>query len=300
MELRKPVPSGAGTNGRLMNSVQIIPPLLYALRILPARLRGKMRLSRWLLQQLLTSGPADILTQGITFRVPSTREPVALHLIADGSYESQLCTTIANHLQPDSVFFDVGANVGAMALTAAHHWCPHGQVVAFEASPNIFSYLDHNARTNPHTGLKLLNCAVSNQSGKHVNFYDAPIEKFGMGSLVNRFQTQGIEVPTITLDDAAADQGIARVDVIKVDVEGFELGVFQGAQHLLQQTPSPFIVFEFNDWAEANGTSQPGDAQRYLRELGYTTLTLDAWQRDDLTPQAIIDKGSGDIVAYRE
>jgi FkbM family methyltransferase len=248
---------------------------------------------------MLAGGPADIQTDGITFRVPSTREPVAMHLIADGGYEPDLCAVLASRLNPSSVFFDVGSNVGVMSLSAAHRWCPQGRVVGFEASPKIFECLDHNARTNPHPSLSVLNRAVTGQSGQHLTFYDAPDEKFGMGSLTNRFGSSGVQVSTITLDDAASELGIERVDVIKVDVEGFELGVFQGAQRLLQQNPAPFIVFEFNDWAEDNGTTKPGDAQRFLRDLGYTTLPLDRWQRGDLKLEPVIVSGGENIVAFK-
>lgn len=282
-----------------MSAPRSIPSILYALRFLPHKLTGKNRFARWLINHCLPDGQADVFANGLTFRVPSTREPVAVELIAHGTYEPHLCAFLERKLKPESVFFDVGANVGVMSLCAAHLWCPNGRVVGFEASQKIFGYLEHNSRTNPHPGLHVLNRAVTSHTGQHLIFYDAPDEKFGMGSLVNRFNNTGVQVPTISLDEAALSLGIKRVDVIKVDVEGFELGVFQGAQKLLAQSPAPMIIFEFNDWAENNGTTQAGDAQRYLRQQGYTTLTLDALQRGDFSPQSVIEKGGADIVALR-
>jgi len=282
-----------------MTAVQTVPALLRFLRLLPSGMRGKERIVRWITRRMLHGGPADICANGLTFRVPSTREPVARHLIGDGTYEPDVCAALASWLRPSSTFFDVGANVGVMSLFAAHRWCQHGRVVSFEASPKIFACLDHNDRTNPHPSLQVLNRAVTSQSGQQLTFFDAPDEKFGMGSLTNRFNTTGVEVPTITLDDAASELGIEQVDVIKVDVEGFELGVFQGAQRLLQQSQAPFIVFEFNDWAEDNGTTKPGDAQRFLRDLGYTTLPLDRWQRGELKLEPVIVSGGENIVAFK-
>ena len=282
-----------------MTSVSPVPAALTLLRLLPARLPGKRRLAQALMNAFLPEGPADIETGGITFRVPSVREPVAVGLIADGSYETCLCTALETVLRKDSVFFDVGANIGVFSLFAAHCWCPEGRVIGFEASPQIYDYLQHNGSTQPRPGLTLLNRAVTASGGEHLTFYNAPAAKFGMGSLANRFGTPGVDVLTASLDQVAAEQGIDRVDVIKVDVEGFELGVFQGAQKILAQSQPPLIFFEFNDWAEERGDTRAGDAQRYLHSLGYVTVPLEDWNRGDRTPHAPVTVGGVDLVAFK-
>lgn len=282
-----------------MNEIREMPALLSGLRLLPYGMRCKARLARGLIRLMLDEGPAEIRVGKLTFRVPSTREPVAMGLIADGCYERDVCAVLATRLSPHSVFFDVGANVGVHTINAAHNWCSQGRVLGFEASPRIFSFLNYNVTRHQKKGLEVLHRAVTSKSGQQLTFYDAPLQKFGMGSLANRFQNNGVLVSTISLDDAASIGGIEHVDVIKVDVEGFELGVFQGAMKLLQQTPSPFIVFEFTDWAEANAQSKPGDAQRFLRSLGYQTLTIDQWRRGEHAVQPVIEKGGAALVAVR-
>ncbi len=276
-----------------------IPQWLRLLRLLPARTPGKSRLARWCIHRALKGREADISTCGLTFRVPSTHEPVAMGLIADGQYETGLCRALSTILHADSIFFDVGANVGVFSLFSAQQWCPKGRVLGFEASPLIYSYLHHNAQRHQFPALKVFNRAVTEHSGDHLTFYDAPLAKFGMGSLVNRFGTSGVEVQTISLDEAAAENNIARVDVIKVDVEGFELGVFKGATHLLSQIPAPIIFFEFNDWAEERDETHAGDAQRYLHDMGYITVPLDAWLRGDRSPHDPVVSGGTDLVAFK-
>ncbi len=260
---------------------------------------GKSRLARWCIHHALQGREADISTQGLTFRVPSTYEPVAMGLIADGQYETGLCRALSSLLHVDSVFFDVGANIGVFSLFSAQQWCPKGRVLGFEASPLIFSYLQHNTQLHQLPALQVLNRAVTEHSGDHLTFYDAPIAKFGMGSLENRFGTKGMAIQTISLDDAAAENNIARVDVIKVDVEGFELGVFKGATRLLSKTPAPVIFFEFNDWAEERGGTHAGDAQRYLHSLGYVTVPLDSWLQGDRNPHNPVVSGGTDLVAFK-
>lgn len=272
---------------------------LRLLRLIPSSMSGKSRLSRWLIGRLAPDGEAEIPALGLSFFVPDVREPIASSLLADGTYEPQLCEALAQVLRKDGVFMDVGANVGLFSLLAAHRLVPNGRVVAFEASPRIFSCLERNWQRNPHQCLTLFHRAVTRSSGDEMSFYDAPEAKFGMGSLANRFSSSAAVVKSISLDDAAEQLGLPRVDVIKVDVEGFELGVFQGAEKLLSMTPAPVVFFEFNDWAEANATAAPGDAQRYLQDLGYVTLPLDAWMRGDRLPRPPQTSGGGDLVAFK-
>jgi hypothetical protein len=134
-----------------------------------------------------------------------------------------------------------------------------------------------------------------------LTFYNAPEAKFGMGSLTNRFGTEGIAVPTVALDDAVRAHGIDRVRAIKVDVEGFELGVFQGATQILTQPSAPVVFFEFNDWAENRPEQgvRAGDAQRYLLSLGYHLQRLDDFLAGLLPGSEVIETGSADLVAIR-
>jgi hypothetical protein len=69
--------------------------------------------------------------------------------------------------------------------------------------------------------------------------------------------------------------GVAHVDVIKLDVEGAELGVLQGFTRRLTESRSLTILFEFNDWAERRIEGQvPGAAQAFLHSFGYRIFQL--------------------------
>ena len=272
---------------------------LRLLRLIPASLPGKSRLARLCIDRLAPQGEAEIEALGFRFVVPSLREPISSSLLVNGTYEPLLCRALSQVLKPDGVFFDVGANVGFFSLLAAHRLVPGGRVAAFEASPRIFSCLERNAQAQPRAGLMLFHRAVTERSGDEMSFFDAPETKFGMGSLANRFGSHAAVVKSISLDDAAEQMGVARVDAIKVDVEGFELGVFRGARRLLAMTPAPVIFFEFNDWAESNALAVPGDAQRFLQELGYITVPLEDWARGERNPHPVQTSGGAEFVAFK-
>src|SRR4029077_5752124 len=100
--------------------------------------------------------------------------------------------------------------------------------------PRIFAYLQHNVTVNGlSSNVILKQCAICDREADSMGFYEAPIDKFGMGALAAQFGASPTPVPARTLDALFAEEGIRSVDVLKVDVEGFEAAVFRGASQLL-------------------------------------------------------------------
>ncbi len=286
----------------MTDSVPALPWYQYAPRLIPNWLPGKTRVSRQFTRLVTRPGPVEIRAQGLRFAVPSMSEPVAQYLIWNGVYEPETAETIQRHLPADGTFVDVGANIGMFSLLAARLWAPEGRVLAIEASPPVHDWLMQNVRRNPAPHLTVRHAAVTNTSGQTVRFFNAPAEHFGMGALTDRFDgtVTPAEVPTITLDDAIAEAGLKRVDVIKVDVEGYELGVFQGAVRTLNQERPPVIIFEFQAWAENRpGEISPGDAQRFLVSQGYQLQTLSDFLRHGRKPGPVLEKWGADMIAWK-
>jgi len=279
-----------------------VPPWLKILRFLPEWFPGKWRLSHALIERVRLEGPVEIESGGLRWRVPSIKEPIALGLIASGVYDPATCAVIQKALPCHGTFLDVGANVGIMTVKAGVQWCPEGHVIGFEASPRIHAWLKGNLCLNGLEQVTVLNRAVTERSGDFMTFFDAPDAKFGMGSLANRFGSAEQHVESICLDDAVSQAGVSHVDVIKVDVEGFELGVFRGARRILSQSRPPLIVFEFNDWAEEQPElhQRAGDAQRFLLECGYKLQTVGSFLAGGRPHESVLIQGGADLVATRE
>jgi Methyltransferase FkbM domain len=99
-----------------------------------------------------------------------------------------------------------------------------------------------------------------------------PNEKFGMGSIGPQFGDSPVMLKQRSLDGLSAEMNVQQIGVIKIDIEGSELGVLQGAGILGSERP-PVILFEFADWAEARiSGQQPGDVQAVL--LSWVPLVL--------------------------
>jgi FkbM family methyltransferase len=269
------------------------------MRWLPSWLPYRYRISRGLLR-LLSRGHRGVVVveaRGIRWEIPSLVEPVAEGLICDGFYEQETVDLISRMLGIDGALVDVGANVGSISFPLALECCER-RIISIEASPCIYRHLESGKKLNKFINLTTVHRAVGGADGS-VIFFDAPISKFGMGSLsADRFASAGVEVEMECLDSLLPRLGVPRVDVIKIDVEGFEREVLRGARQILT-VYKPVVVFEFNDWAEndLNAGLAPGDAQRFLIGIGFEIYRAKDLARGMDALKYIIETGSEDLVA---
>jgi FkbM family methyltransferase len=241
-----------------------------------------------------------VQAQGRKYLIPSLRESVGFCLLVDGVYESEILDFIFSCISGGTII-DVGANIGCITIPVAHQLGSKVQIVAVEASPKVFDYLKRNIAANNLENVILLNCAITATDYSHVQFYEPPSTHFGMGSIAPQFHDKPITVGTRTLDSILADLKIDHVDLIKVDVEGYESFVFQGAHKLLTSAHPPIIIFEFCDWAEERVTNlEIGDSQRTLVEYGYSIYRLyDILKSAQPLPSSQINTGFHTLVAIK-
>jgi len=270
------------------------------LRLIPPGTRGKTRVARWLLRGHRADGDVEIRDRfGLRFSVPSLAEPIAFHLLIDGVYEPEVVSFLLDYLQPSGVFVDVGASIGALTIPVAGALVPPGRAVAIEASGRIFDYLQRNVAANALRNVHCINCAATDIEGE-VEFYEAPVDHFGMGSMGAQFHATPSMVRGETLDHMLAEAGVARVDLLKIDVEGFEVGVLSGAKQLLLGEHPPLVLFEFIDWAEARlPCGKPGDAQRLLLDWGFKIWRLADFSRGRRELSDVVTAGGEMLVATR-
>ena len=120
-----------------------------------------------------------------------------------------------------------------------------------------------------------------------------------MGSLAAQFNGDSSVVLGRSLDSLISELNCTQVDLIKVDVEGFEAAVFRGALSLLQ-THHPVVIFEFIDWAEQRSGEKLGSAQELLMSLGYTLHRIDEKGPRLCRLEDIITSGGAMLVAVPE
>lgn len=230
-------------------------------------------------------------------RLPSASEPMALHLFANGIYEPLEHGVLRHWCEPGGWFIDVGANVGLHSIPLLVR-NPELRVLALAPVSKIVSVLQENVReadVQSRMTIERIPCAAVDGL---TQIYVAPDECFGMSSLAALSNFTGEEVPMRTLDSIIDSHSIEKVVAIKVDVEGAEALVFEGAKKLLSGSSQPPILFEFCDWAERNVDGlRTGAAQRVLRSLGYTLFELPQFLAGGVPLVDILETGSASIIA---
>lgn len=152
---------------------------------------------------------------------------------------------VAKHrLQPDSPVFDIGANFGLTASILARHTA--GPILAFEPLPGAFQALTATLNANHAGNVEPLNLALGVECGA-IGFFEDPnaaaashvVSPATAGRQANR------SVAIRTVDSVVAERRLDRLDLMKIDVEGYELDVLEGARRTLERL-KPSVLLEVN------------------------------------------------------
>jgi len=219
--------------------------------------------------------------------------------MVNGVYEPETMKFLRQNADSADTFFDVGANVGYFGLSLKLEF-PKLDIVAIEASPAVFPYLEKN-RENAGLSVLCVQKVICETTGDEKPFYLPSNDHFGMGSL-NADIGQGPPalVESISLDELSRDLNWDARVLIKVDVEGYEYAVFAGGSKLLSRSVSPTIIFEFCDWAEdAAAGIEIGGAQQVLKQFGYQIWRLSDYMAGKPPLEANLKTGTDMLVAAK-
>jgi FkbM family methyltransferase len=172
--------------------------------------------------------------------------PLFRALCENGSFEPEIVERLVAFARPHTTVFDVGANVGLMAIPVLRA-CDSCRVVSFEPSPNSLPYLQRTAAGSLFGDRwVIVGKALSRQPGE-LDFTigspaDALFEGFKSGARIANATT--IRVPVSTLDAEWQALGRPPVSMLKIDVEGAEAEVLEGGRELLRAA-RPAILLEW-------------------------------------------------------
>ena len=205
-------------------------------------------------------------------------------------YEPELML-LERFLKPGTVFVDGGANTGVFTFTGARLVGAAGRVLAFEPGATCFDALQRSLALNRFEQVQLRRQALSDHVGSAQLFHHAGQENsFSLGGASD---VACEEISTITLDQVVEEKRLPRVDFIKLDVEGAEQLVLQGARRVLRDW-RPIVLFEINALA-AKRLGLPVDgACRVLTEHDYQLFVVD--ERGDLLPADSLPQGVGNLL----
>ena len=204
-----------------------------------------------------------------------------------GSYEQPQTSQILSHLSPGMTFVDVGANVGYYTAMASSI-VGGGRVIAYEPNPWAFDRLNAWIAANQAKNITTVCAALGSREGSMAADFGNSDSDNHTASLVTAPVPNGKSEENIidvrTLDAEAKRMGIRRIDVMKIDVDGYETEVFNGASELLAEGRIGAILCEFSvHWLKEVGSSAD-QLERFFTSRGFaqrgvygTELLGDRW-----------------------
>ncbi|MCL4263239.1 MAG: FkbM family methyltransferase [Anaerolineae bacterium] len=257
------------------------------------RIRPAHRATHW----LMGHGVIPLLERSSGFAtMPDDPFWFRLELLT-GRHERETMAVLDGLVRPSAIMLDVGAHVGyyarryAPVIGKGGH--ADGRIFAFEPHPRTFKTLAHNVEEYANVtpvqmalaevgGTAVLHdyLIMSASGSLHYDETMVALQQAHMheGDVAPRigqeFQPQTFTVQTMPGDEFLAAQGVSRVDVIKMDIEGAEIGALRGLRQTIARSPGLKLVMEYNPAALKAFGHDPAAALAEVCALGFQQMQV--------------------------
>jgi FkbM family methyltransferase len=210
-------------------------------------------------------------------------------------FENETINHFLKCLKKGDIVVDIGANIGIYSLLASKKIGEDGEVFAFEPAPIASAAFKNNIERNNLKNIKLFNKGVAEFTGEAILNICADDAYNTLGSAPMKEITSQHKIELVSLDDFFEYRKVNRINVIKIDTEGAEFLIFQGAKKTLEKF-KPILFFEYNPHVTEGFNNTTEDALILLKSIGYIFFEF---QKGHLIEIVDIKKiRSNDIIAY--
>ncbi|MEW5926302.1 MAG: FkbM family methyltransferase [Gemmatimonadota bacterium] len=211
-----------------------------------------------------------------------------------GAFEPQETALVRSWLRPGMTFVDVGANVGYFSLLAASLVGERGRVYALEPSPYAYARIAATLRTNRMPQAEAFQMGLSDAPGELTLYLPPAAANFHSPTMSASSGGEPVSVPVRRMDDVLDEWGVETVDLVKVDVEGHEPRVFEGASRVLATGRIRAVLVEFNDFWLRDAGSTPDALYRTLLDAGFVdTAGPAAFAPDCVVTRFLVHRTAG-------
>jgi len=206
-------------------------------------------------------------------------------------------TELYKLMHEGQVFVDVGANMGDVTLHAASLLGEGGQVISLEPDPLNFRRLMTNLSLNSFKNIEVYNVGAGNKAGTEL-IYNVSEGNQGMNRILSKVEPNmvGREITLTTLDQLFDEIRPSRVDLIKIDTEGFEMNALEGARRTIERfSPIFFIEIDDNNLKLQNSTAK--GLIDFLTGFGYSCRNAENGL--DIDPTQDYSNCHFDLIAVR-
>jgi FkbM family methyltransferase len=205
---------------------------------------------------------------GITYEL-DLREVIDSSLYFTSTYEVKIDQLFEKYVKPGSTVIDIGANIGLHTLRSALLTGDKGKVIAIEPSTWAINKLRRNLELNPFlsSSVTILKVALGAQPQK-----SSTIGFQSSYRLSGRNQVSPEVVDVLTLDQAIQQSELYLIDVIKIDVDGHEVGILFGSISSLSKF-LPTLIVEFTPSFSTKYLSEFSQLWILMTQMGYEAYT---------------------------
>lgn len=229
------------------------------------RLKPLRALTNTLLRKLI---PKEITIPEGTLYL-NQRDPVVSGALTLGAYEPYFAEEFRKHLKPGSIVVDIGANLGYYTLIAS---ALAQRVIAYEPEKENLDLLRRTIEKNNLQNVIVIEKGIGAKDEELALTLD-PDNK-GKHTLLSNTEGEKKTISVTTLDSSIALQNIKHIDLIKMDIEGWEGYAFKGMVNVLQNM-SPIIFFEFAPRRIEESGESPIVMLHTLERFGYKLFVID-------------------------
>lgn len=188
----------------------------------------------------------------------------------DGVHELGMVQTLEQCLKEGGSFVDLGANEGYFTAIGAGLCGAHGRVIAIEPQVRLLPVIEENLKLNKVSNATLMNVAVGDVSGPAVMHLAATTNTGGSGfHRVTKYRLPTQEVRMMTLEQVLDECGMKTVDLLKVDIEGYEHEAILGSRRVFQEHRVRALALELHPEILRSRGKDSRDIEHLLEGCGY-------------------------------
>jgi len=200
-------------------------------------------------------------------------------------------------IKPGDAIVDIGAHIGWYSLLARTKTSDDGIIYAIEPEPRSYKILCENIKLNNYHNIIPINKAIGEKNELKKLYYNLYKNGPSVYQLFPISNESHIDVELITLDEIIGEE---HVDIIKIDVEGYEVKVLQGAKNILSRNDKPIFFSEF--WMD--GLKKAGNTNIEYFEIfnknGYKILIINDNSYSEITYEEAIKLNFANLILIPE
>ena len=196
--------------------------------------------------------------------------------------EKEMLEKFVNFTKPGNVVWDIGAYIGMYSIFCEERIKDDGHIYAFEPEFKTFQSFKKNCKLNNTTNITPLNFALSDSTRKG-KIYSSKDDSIAISSLIAepRLKTHGVSVSLHTGDELVKKDVQMQPNIVKIDVEGFEMSVLKGMKNILQNDECRYLFIEVHPKILKTLNKEPKDIDTFLINAGFS-LMYNAERGDEL------------------